>query len=88
LRGAQGQFIRGPKTQSDDWIFLELPDGKLHRFPKAWTSLAPVDPYALLISPPLLRVNCLLEAADWIAARRKDRARRKRSSCPEKGDVR
>ena len=87
LRGAQGYFIRGPKTDSDDWILLELPDGKLHRIPKAWTSLAPVDAYLLLTSPPLLRLDCLFEVAEWVAMRRKKHTRRRRDSCAEKGGL-
>jgi hypothetical protein len=85
LRGAQGQCIRGPKTDSDDWVLIELPDGKLRRISKAWTSLAPVDPYRLLTSPPLLRVDCLFEVAEWVTIRRKKHTGRKSYSSAAKG---
>ncbi|MGA2260760.1 MAG: hypothetical protein ABSH28_04915 [Acidobacteriota bacterium] len=85
LHGAEGHCIRGPKTDSDDWVLVELPDGKLRRISKAWTSLAPVDPYRLLASPPLLRFDSLLEVAEWVAIRRKNPRRRKSDSCAAKG---
>jgi len=87
LRGAHGQFIRGPKTDSDDWVLLELPDDKLHRIPKAWTSLAPVDAYRLLRSPPLLRLDCLFEVAEWVVIRRRKHTRRRNDSSAVKGGL-
>jgi hypothetical protein len=36
---------------------------------KAWTSLAPEDPYQLLSQRPLLRLEALRELAEWISSR-------------------
>jgi len=71
LHGVQGEFIQGPKTRSEAVVLVQLARGELRQFPKSWTSLAPLDPYRLLATPPLLRLESLLEIADWIAARRR-----------------
>lgn len=65
------EFVKGPKTRSEGWIFVELPGGELRRIPKTWTSLAPVDPYQLLSSPPALRLEALRELVEWVAARKR-----------------
>jgi hypothetical protein len=79
--------MRGPKTDSDEWVLIELPDGKLRRISKAWTSLTPVDPYHLLASPPLLRFDSLMEVAEWLAIRRKKPRKRIGGSGAAKGGL-
>jgi hypothetical protein len=67
--GREVQFLRGPKTCSDRTVLVELPGGERRLLPRAWTSLAEPDPYALLAAPPLLRVEALLELAAWVRCR-------------------
>jgi hypothetical protein len=62
--------VQGPKTKSPDWVLLALPDGELRKVRKAWTSLAPEDPYQLLSQRPLLRLEALRELAEWVSNRR------------------
>jgi len=60
-------FVQGPKTRSDTWVLIGLPDGQRRLIPKAWTSLATADPYEVLPERPLLRPEALQELADWIS---------------------
>ena len=54
---------------------MALPGGELRVVRKAWTSLAPEDPYQLLAERPLLRLEALRELADWISSSRSGRSR-------------
>lgn len=67
--GMEVQFLRGPKTCSDRSVIVELPAGERRLLPRAWTSLAEPDAYALLRAPPLLRLEALLELVAWVRCR-------------------
>jgi hypothetical protein len=69
LQGAEVDFIRGPRTRSEAWVLVGLPEGELRKIPRAWTSLEPLDAYRLLPSPPALRIEALLELREWISRR-------------------
>jgi len=58
--------VKGPKTRSERSVLVELPSGERRRMPTAWTSLAPEDPYGLLSERPLLRLDALMELAEWV----------------------
>jgi hypothetical protein len=75
LCGREVEFLKGPKTRSSRWICARLPDGNLRLMRREWTSLAAVDPYALLASRPKLRFEALLEIAEWAPNRRAGKAR-------------
>jgi hypothetical protein len=64
------EFVQGPKTRSRDWVLVAVPGGELRMIRKAWTSLAPEDPYQFLSQRPLLRLDALRELAEWVAAQR------------------
>jgi hypothetical protein len=56
-------------TKSPDWVLVAVPGGELRKVRKAWTSLAPEDPYQLLSQRPLVRLEALLELAEWVSSR-------------------
>ena len=82
-RGQQVTFLQGPETQSRTTILVELAGGECRQIPKAWTSLAAPDLYSLLLAPPLLRIQSLLELAEWIQSRKDG----KKKSKPESSKV-
>ena len=68
------------QQHSVHYVCLELADGELRRFPRSWTSLVPPDPYELLTSPPLLRVDSLRELSEWLSNLKPRGKRRKRKA--------
>jgi hypothetical protein len=52
-------------------VVVELA-GEERRLPQAWTSLAPPDAYQTLPDPPLLRIEGLVELAEWVRQRKPD----------------
>ena len=78
--GREVKFLQGPKTQSQQTILVDLPGGECRQLPKAWTSLAAPDIYSLLSVPPLLRMESLLELAEWIQSRKDKKTSKPKSS--------
>jgi hypothetical protein len=70
------EFLRGPKTPNERWVWVQLPDGNLRKLPRDWTALGYPDPYQVLPKPPLLRLEALVELAKWVALRKKGRRKR------------
>jgi hypothetical protein len=65
------EFLRGPETPAERWVWISVPGQSLRKLPRDWTSLGTPDPYHVLPEPPELRLEALVELAALVVSLRK-----------------
>ena len=68
LQGRVMEVIDHRRFGTDEYLYLEAEEGRVHRLPIGWTSLGPVEPWvAVAKNRSLFRVDDLIRLAELIS---------------------